>query len=255
LDDWDRYNLEESVEEKKALTNVAAYMREAYFKKVEEILDVCFSPGDSVLDIGCGIGRWVRYLLERRVNCTGIDSSEVAVRKAKVFLREMAREDSVQIGDAARLDFKEESFDGIISFGLLEHFPNHEEVLKAWIALLKDGGKIIISVPNALRLDWLIWSALWINWIKRHRWVKMVLRPRGLITTFHGYEERWKPEYLKRLSRRVGLRPIETKTLVTLPAPLFFHISNRLPERIFRRIAWEHASQRWGVYMFLMARK
>lgn len=252
---WDKYNIEDSMAEGNTFTNLGAYKQNAYYKKVEEILNSCFNPGDSVLDVGCGVGKWVRHLLQKKVNCIGIDSSEVAIEMAKAQLKEIARENSVRIGDAVRLEFKKKSFDGIISFGLLEHFPNHEDVLKTWISLLKDGGRIVLSVPNALRLDWLIWNALWVNWIKKRHWIKIVPQSRGFVTTFHGYEERWTPKYLTSLCRHIGLRPIETKTLFTLPAPLFFHLSSRIPNQVFRLITSENESKRWGFYIFIVAQK
>jgi hypothetical protein len=38
--------------------------------------------------------------------------------------------------------------DEIAAFHILEHFPNTVEVLKLWLGLLKEGGKLNIEVPN-----------------------------------------------------------------------------------------------------------
>ncbi|UCE17743.1 MAG: methyltransferase domain-containing protein [Gemmatimonadota bacterium] len=252
---WDTYNIQDSIAEVDASTNLALYMRNAYSEKIEAILNSCFDAGDFVLDIGCGIGKWVTYLLGKDINCIGIDSSEIAIEKAKTHLEKISRADAVKMGDAARLEFKGKSFDGIISFGLLEHFPDHEKILNDWVSLLKDGGRIVLSVPNALRLDWLIWNALWVHMIRRRRAVTLAPRLRGFVTTFHGYEERWTPRYFTKLCRRSGLRSIETKTLFTLPAPLFYHLSNRLPSKVFRLLTSENESKRWGLYIVVVARK
>ena len=252
---WDTYNIEDSITEVDASTNLAYYMRNAYYEKIEEILNSCFDAGDFVLDIGCGIGKWVTYLLGKGIHCIGIDSSEVAIEKAKAHLQKISRANAVKIADATRLEFERKSFDGIISFGLLEHFPNHEKVLGDWISLLKNGGRIVLSVPNAIRIDWLIWNALWVHMIKRRRAVKLVPRLRGFVTTFHGYEERWTLRYFTKLCQHSGLKSIETKTLFTLPAPLFYHLSNRLPSKIFRLITSENDSKRWGLYIVVVARK
>lgn len=219
------------------------------------ILDASFGPGDSVLDIGCGVGKWVKYLIEKNVNCIGIDSSKMAIKRAKSLLRTVGKEETVSIGDALRLKFQEESFDGIVSFGLLEHFPNHEEILRRWMLMVRKGGRLVLTVPNANRLDWLIWNALWVNVLKSRRWIKVLPRSRGFITTFHGYEERWTPTYFKRVCRRAGLKTVISKTIFTLPAPLFYHLSNRLPSHIFQLMSSDKESKTWGLYIVVVAQK
>ena len=197
----------------------------------------------------------MKYLLENDVHCIGIDSSKVAIERAKSLLRAVGKEETVSIGDALRLEFKTESFDGIVSFGLLEHFANHEEILRRWVSMVRKGGRLVLTVPNALRLDWLIWNALWANLLKRRRWIRVLPRSRGFITTFHGYEERWTPAYFERVCRRAGLKTVVTKTLFTLPAPLFYHLSNRLPRHLFQMMNSEKESKTWGLYIAIVAQR
>lgn len=53
--------------------------------------------------------------------------------------------------DAAALPFADETFDGVISFNLLEHVPEPEKVIKASCRVLRTGGVLLAVTPNG---DW-----------------------------------------------------------------------------------------------------
>ena len=120
MQNWDNYSLRDELKSDAELTQLERYQRAAYFAKVEQLLDSKLKPGERLLDIGCGIGRWVRYMLDRGVDCEGIDFSEAALEKARSVLAEKyAERQVVRFGNATKLDFANESFDAIISFGLI----------------------------------------------------------------------------------------------------------------------------------------
>lgn len=61
--------------------------------------------------------------------------------------------------DARKLNYPNNSIDLIYSAHVLEHFPHGEVpiVLKEWHRVLKNGGKVIVVVPNFDRfVDWFI---------------------------------------------------------------------------------------------------
>lgn len=51
-------------------------------------------------------------------------------------------------GDATKLPFEDESFDGITMFDVLEHIPNHQKAIAEAKRVLRPHGYILISTPN-----------------------------------------------------------------------------------------------------------
>jgi SAM-dependent methyltransferase len=253
-EDWQHYQARLRLLPPARRANVEEYCRAAYDEPMRQILDRCIRPGDRVLDIGCGEGRWVAYLLNRGVNCVGLDFLPSAVREARRRCFPVVRRTAVLQGDATQLPFRPGSFDAILSFGLLEHFPRHEAVLRHWYDLLREGGVAIISVPNARRWDWVLYSVLR-QWLVTHQLPHLRQTTRGMASTMYGHEERWTPAYLRSLCRGVQFRHVEIEGLFTL-LPCFFHpVGNRLPSWIFWRVASSRPSRQWGLYLVAVATK
>lgn len=101
--------------------------------------------GAQVLDVGCGVG-WAAHLAsERGAVVTGLDFSETALDLAA---RTVAGPGWVQ-GDGGRLPFTDASFDRLLSFGSLEHFPDVPAALAEVHRVLRPGGRAVLVVPNA----------------------------------------------------------------------------------------------------------
>ncbi len=105
-----------------------------------------------VLDIGCYVGTDI-FMLPKTKDATyvGIDVSESVINQAKV-LAQVRNEENVEfkVQDAnGKFGFSEEEFDIIICLELLEHVQNPTDVLKEMKRILKPGGIIIMSTPNA----------------------------------------------------------------------------------------------------------
>src|SRR3972149_4842695 len=108
------------------------------------------SPGDSILDLGSGYGRHCLSLAQLGLNVTGIDISDILLKKA----REEAEEHKLKIKyehcDMRNLRYEKE-FDAIInnyqSFGFFNHDENLE-VFKQVSKALKPQGKFLIEQEN-----------------------------------------------------------------------------------------------------------
>ena len=105
-----------------------------------------YKEAGKLLDVGCGPGFFLAYA-ERYYDAHGIDSSEYAIRKAKQ--RTKAK---LSVGDATDLDYKNDYFDIVTCFDLLEHLPNPELALQEFYRVLKNEGILIIRVPNTSSL-------------------------------------------------------------------------------------------------------
>lgn len=95
-------------------------------KAVAEILCHWAKDGDSILDVGCGVGHYLRSL-RNSISCnfsyTGIDNSNFYIELAQ---KAFAGEDNVsfQTGDLYQLPFSEKSFDIVMSNNLFLHLPS-----------------------------------------------------------------------------------------------------------------------------------
>ena len=101
----------------------------------------------SVLEIGCGTGQFMAYLAEKGVeDFHGIDIDE----SLRDYIPESVRK-NFEARDA--LDFVQDcdrNYDRIVMFDVLEHFGKDEaqSLLKGLSAILSEGGKLLIRVPN-----------------------------------------------------------------------------------------------------------
>jgi SAM-dependent methyltransferase len=98
--------------------------------------------GKSVLDVGCGMGRFSDVAARWGATVVGIDLSS-AVEAAR---RNVGGRDNVHIAQANifELPFREGTFDFIFSIGVLHHTPNTKAAFDNLPKLLRKDGKIAI---------------------------------------------------------------------------------------------------------------
>jgi SAM-dependent methyltransferase len=114
-----------------------------------------FSNPISVLDVGCGTGRYF-HCLENVSSLTGIDISEEMLASA----REPVRKEQIQIQDIRLIrgnvylaHFPPESFDFIYSLGMFGHgCPVTVEVCDKLYSWLKPGGKLFFNLVDVAGL-------------------------------------------------------------------------------------------------------
>jgi len=95
----------------------------------------------SVLDVGCGYGRYLRLLRDRGLDATGVDVNPEIVRaNREAGLRCMTSE------EFARSDGR---FDAIVMSHVIEHFPPGDLVpfMDGYLDRLRVGGSVVIATP------------------------------------------------------------------------------------------------------------
>ena len=100
----------------------------------------------SILDIGCGLGHFVRFLRAYHPLCTpvGVDFSAFAVNEARGF----DPTSRYEVADCYDLSmFPDESFDAVHSSEVLEHLTYPEKFLKEACRVGKKRGTLIITTP------------------------------------------------------------------------------------------------------------
>jgi arsenite methyltransferase len=100
------------------------------------------SPGDTVLDLGCGLGATVNYLYHKyNISAFGIDPSEKMIAAAK-HKYEYA---DFFLGYGEQLPFDNGSFDGVFAECTLSLMENLDSVIQQVFRVLKENGWFIIS--------------------------------------------------------------------------------------------------------------
>ena len=102
--------------------------------------------GKAVLDIACGTGYGIGLMRSTARFAIGVDVDPEAVREAK---KESHGSAAVLLGNGIGLPFDDETFDVITSFETLEHLHERREFLAELQRVLRVGGKLILSTPNA----------------------------------------------------------------------------------------------------------
>ncbi|HYW02884.1 MAG TPA: methyltransferase domain-containing protein [Gammaproteobacteria bacterium] len=121
------------------------------------------SPGDRVLDLGCGEGRHtLAAAMVGGVVAVGLDRSREDLRTSRRKHGELCNagvamdEIGLMAGDALRLPFGDASFDRVICSEVLEHIPDYRAALDEIDRVLRPGGILAVSVPR-FGPEWVCW--------------------------------------------------------------------------------------------------
>jgi len=102
--------------------------------------------GKKVLEIGCGAGIDSAEFARNGALVTSTDFTERSVQSTKELLAEAGLPVNVQQADATSLEFDDETFDCVYSFGVLHHIPDIEKALSEIKRILKPGGQVMVML-------------------------------------------------------------------------------------------------------------
>ena len=107
-----------------------------------------FCKCKMILDIGCGPGRDVKFLMKNGYQVIGIDYSDGMLKEAK---KKVTKGDFRKM-DMRDLKFEKNTFDGIWSCGSVIHIPKSDvkKVLKGFRRVLKPNGILYIAVKKGI---------------------------------------------------------------------------------------------------------
>jgi SAM-dependent methyltransferase len=113
-----------------------------------------FEPGSRLLEAGCGTGKYCVALEARGYRMTGVDYA----RQGIAVMRGIAPAIPVAVGSVLEMPFGDGEFDGALSIGVVEHFPEGPDAALAELArVVRPGGRVFLTVPLQNWL-WDIWS-------------------------------------------------------------------------------------------------
>lgn len=107
------------------------------------------STSHSLLEVGCAAGLLALGLSQRCGQYTGIDLSQIAIKRASTLDIPNAK---FQTADATAMPFADETFDKVICYDVFTNFPDFslaQAILTEMLRVVKTGGKIMVgSIPD-----------------------------------------------------------------------------------------------------------
>ncbi len=177
------------------------------------------APGCSVLDYGCGQGRWLAELARLLPGATlsGADISPVGVALAERRFPDA----ELMRADGGIVPAADSSFDVVVMLDVLEHVEDAAAACAEVARLLRGGGVVVLTTPcaSACSVPWLV------NWLID-----------GFEPTADGFGRfaTDEPAHLRRLSRKQACRLLGDAglrmTAVRFWAHAFFHLARYLPQ-------------------------
>jgi len=134
-------------------------------KKKRLIKNVTGLPNGSLLDIGSGTGHFAHTMKEDGWKVKGVEINN----KARDFAISNFDLEIIDPGQISSL--KENSFDCITLWHVLEHFHDPFKYASDAIRLLKPGGVCVIALPNSNSYDAKYYQEHWAGYdVPRHLW-------------------------------------------------------------------------------------
>jgi len=113
--------------------------------------------GKRVLEIGCGSGAHARRLAESGCELTCIDITERGVEMTRRRLEVFGLQADVRRMDAEKLEFADESFDFVWSWGVIHHSSDTPAVVRQIARVLRPGGEARLMVYHR-RSFYALWA-------------------------------------------------------------------------------------------------
>jgi len=98
---------------------------------------------ERILDIGCGEGYQMSYIVEQGTQVIGLDLSVERLKQAKNRVRNA----DLVCASSERLPFKSQIFDKVMCLELLEHLNEPRKTILETESVLKERGTLVVSVP------------------------------------------------------------------------------------------------------------
>jgi 2-polyprenyl-3-methyl-5-hydroxy-6-metoxy-1,4-benzoquinol methylase len=114
--------------------------------------------GSHLVDFGCGSGRLSMYFLSHGYSVLAVDISAESLTELTKIYKQLHQNNWGRLTVATGLPHK--TYDGIIGSDILHHV-NLEKILPQLYQVLKPGGKMAFSEPNALNIFWYIYYLIY----------------------------------------------------------------------------------------------
>lgn len=128
------------------------YVEREFFLWIAKTLESRGKTGPDVnlVEVGCARSQALPVLAKRLgLSVAGIDYSPNGCEQTQIMMKREGVSGEVYCLDIFAIpDCLKEKFDVVVSFGLIEHFSNTNEIVAALAGLMKPGGVILTNIPN-----------------------------------------------------------------------------------------------------------
>jgi len=229
---------------------------------IPDFADFKSAKDKEVLEIGVGGGVDFSFWVKYGARATGIDLTEASIQLTKQRLDGLGySEDDYHLAqaDAENLQFEDESFDIVYSYGVLHHTPDTHKAFGEVYRVLKKGGLLkamVYHVPSVTG---------WILWLRycffTGRWFKT---PRQAI--YEHLESPGTKAYttgeMRTILEKHGFRDIDLYTKIVF-GDLLLNKPSRKYQSFLYSVIWKLYPRRlvkmfgdkYGVFLFIKAKK
>jgi 2-polyprenyl-3-methyl-5-hydroxy-6-metoxy-1,4-benzoquinol methylase len=146
-----------------AIDAAAVALRSAPERAIVDAVRRHTKAGDRLVELGCGGSRLLPYFGLSGLEIAGVDFSRAGIRQTRAVLERQRLDPSgIEIGEVGEYARQHQAeFDIAVSFGLIEHFGDLEDIVSTHFACVRPGGHVFMSVPNlsGMQLTWTRWVA------------------------------------------------------------------------------------------------
>ncbi len=100
--------------------------------------------GKCILDVGCGLGMYVKKMRAFSEEVYGVDVDPQKVAEASQTLP------NIHLAPAEKLPFPDGFFDVVLLHEVIEHVEDDQQAIREAHRVIKEGGRIVIFAPNRL---------------------------------------------------------------------------------------------------------
>lgn len=207
-----------------------------------EQLDYAGAAALEILDAGCGQGIDLCEFALAGARVTGVDLTPRHVELARVHSAEAGVRATVIEADVEDLPFADNSFERVVSNGVLHHTPNIEAAVREIRRVLQPAGTATLILYNRNSFHYWLRCFLWLG--IKDRWI---LRERGMAGVLSATVEKtsigarplvrvYSQRQVRKLLQSTGFS--EVRTWVSPYRPEDSPLTQRLPFRVPVQAGW-----------------
>lgn len=127
--------------------DLAKRYESANVDSVQELIIRTFQEKSKLLELGCGTGREISFLLNKGYDVLGSDASESMLAQALLYHPELEGR-LTQLTIPSPIELTQESLDGVYSIAMLMHLAKNDILasLKEVYKVLRSGGHFLFSI-------------------------------------------------------------------------------------------------------------
>lgn len=193
------------------LTEVFEKVRKEEIENPDERVETTLKmvEGENVLDVGCAGGGLSLRLANLGFTVHAIDVLEESIKIAKEFCG--SPKINYEVRDILKNPFPDQSFDSITFLETIEHVENPALFFHEFNRILKEGGHLIVSTPNATSLKNIFYALSYRKKSKQQRIIKEIKTELKNTGTQLEHIYNWDFPTLVRLLDKCGFDVVENK--------------------------------------------